>query len=140
MKFYYVTNIFYPHTFDNEATALLKFFENSTEMHFVYSCFLNERNIKTSHLMIHIKYTVVHYVNLNSRFTNQLYLRAVQYAIFFYDFLFMFILTRLLSKTLLKNYDFLIQISKTHFLMQYIIKYQDSKSCDTKMVVLDQLK
>ena len=32
--------------------------------------------------MIHLKCTVVHYVNLNSRFINQLYMRAVQYAIF----------------------------------------------------------
>ena len=107
MKFYYVTNIFYPHTFDNEATALLKFFENSTEIHFVYSCFLNERNIKTSHLMIHIKYTVVHYVNLNSRFTNQLYLRAVQYAIFFLRFLIYVYFNETFVKNFIKKLWFL---------------------------------
>ena len=35
MKFYYVTNIFDLHTFDNETTALWKFVEISTEVHFV---------------------------------------------------------------------------------------------------------
>ena len=69
----YVTNIFDLHTFDNEATALLKFFEISTEMHFVSLLFLNERNITTSHL----KCTVVHYANLNSSSLNKPYLRAV---------------------------------------------------------------
>ena len=64
MKFYYFTNIFYLHIFDKETTALLKFFENSAEMHFVSSCFLNERNIKTSHLIIHLKCAFVYYVNL----------------------------------------------------------------------------
>ena len=53
MKFYYVTNIFDIHAFDNETTALLKFFEISTEMDFVYLLFLNERNIANSLLMIH---------------------------------------------------------------------------------------
>ena len=43
------------------------------------------------------------------------YLRAVEYTIF--DFLIMSTLTRLFSKTLYKNYHFLIQISKIHFKM-----------------------
>ena len=34
MKFYYVTNIFDLHTFDNETTGFLKLFEILTEMHF----------------------------------------------------------------------------------------------------------
>ena len=55
MKFYYITSIFDLHIFDNETTALLKFFEISTEMHFVSLFFLNERNIATSPLMIHLK-------------------------------------------------------------------------------------
>ena len=55
MKFYYVTNIFDLHIFDNETTALLKFFQISTEMHFVSLFFLNERNITTSLLMMHSK-------------------------------------------------------------------------------------
>ena len=67
MTFYYVTNIFDLHTFNNETTALLKFFEISTEMHFVSLFFLNERNIATSLFMIHLKCTVVHYANLNSK-------------------------------------------------------------------------
>ena len=56
----YVTNIFDLRTFDNEI--LSKFFEISIEMQFVSY----ERNIATPLLMIHLKYTVVHYTNLNS--------------------------------------------------------------------------
>ena len=66
MEFYYITSIFDLHIFDNETTALLKFFEISTEMHFVSLFFLNDRNIATSLLMIHLKYIVMHYANLNS--------------------------------------------------------------------------
>ena len=45
MKFYYVTNIFDLHTFDNETTALLKTLEISAEMQFVSLFFLNEKSI-----------------------------------------------------------------------------------------------
>ena len=83
IKFYYVTNIFDLHTFDNETTALLNFFEISMEMHFVSLLFLNEKNIVSSLLMIHLKYTVVHYANLDSRSLNKYYLQAVEYAISF---------------------------------------------------------
>ena len=65
MKFYYVRNISDLHTFDNETTALLKCFEISTEMQFVLFL-LNERNITTSLLIIHLKCTVAHFANLNS--------------------------------------------------------------------------
>ena len=100
MKFYYVTNILALHTFDNETTALLNFFEICTEMHSVSLFFLNERNITTSVWMIHLKCTVVYYANLNSSSINKPYLRAVEYAIsFFFNFLYMFILTRFFSKT-----------------------------------------
>ena len=51
--FYYVTNTFDLHTFDNETTILFKIFENSSEIHFVSLIFLNERNITISILMIH---------------------------------------------------------------------------------------
>ena len=71
-------------------------------MHFVCLFIQNERNITTSLLMIHLKYTVVHYVNLNSSPINKPYLRSFEYviSIFFFDFLFMFFLTRPLSKFL----------------------------------------
>ena len=52
MKFYYITNIFERHTFDNKTTALLKFFEISMEKFFISLFCLNERKIKTSLLMI----------------------------------------------------------------------------------------
>ena len=96
MKFYYVTNIFDLHTFDNETTALLEFFEISTEMRFNSLFFLNERNIATSLLMINLKCTVVHYANLNSRFISNPYFQAVEYTIYAY------FNEAFLSKTLLK--------------------------------------
>ena len=64
-NFYYVTNIFDLHIFDNKTAALLFFFEICTDMHFVSLFFLNERKITTSLLMIHLKCTNVHYANLN---------------------------------------------------------------------------
>ena len=54
-------------------------------MHFVSLFFLNERNIATSLLMIHLKCTVKHYANLSSGFINQLYLQAIEYAISFFS-------------------------------------------------------
>ena len=61
MKFYYVTNIFDLHTRDNETTTLLKFFEISTEMHFVSLLFLNKRNVATS-LLITEYYSMSNFV------------------------------------------------------------------------------
>ena len=81
MKFYYVTNIFDLHTFENEMTVLLKFFEISTEIDFVSMYFLNEKKITTSLLMMHLKRTVAHYAYLNPSFINKPYLRAFEYAI-----------------------------------------------------------
>ena len=81
MKFYNVTNIFDLLTFDNKTTALSKKFEISTEMHFVSSFSLNERNITTSLVIIHLKCAVARYANLNSSSINMPYLRAVEYAI-----------------------------------------------------------
>ena len=64
-NFYYVKNIFDLHIFENEMATPLNFFEICTDIHFVSLFFLNERNITTSLLMIHLKCTVVHYANLN---------------------------------------------------------------------------
>ena len=103
MKFYYATNIFDLHILDNEPTANLKLFENSVEMHFISLFFLNERNITTLLLIIRLKCAVVRYANRNSSPINKPYLRAIEYAIslfLFFGFLFTFILTRFLSKSL----------------------------------------
>ena len=54
------------HIFDDETAALSFFLEICTDVQFVSLFFLNERNIATSLLMIHLKCTVVHYANLNS--------------------------------------------------------------------------
>ena len=90
----------------------------------------NERNITTSLLMIHLKCTIVHYANLNSRSKNKLFLNygLLNMLFRFFDFLFMFILN-----FCQKTYNFLIQISKIHFKMKYITEYLDVKPCDTKM-------
>ena len=86
--------------FYKETTALLNFFEICTEMHFVSLFFLNERNITTSLLMIHLKCTVVHYSNLNSSSVNKPFLNyaPLNMLFLFFDFSFTFILTRILSK------------------------------------------
>ena len=73
MKFCYVTNIFDLRIFENEITALLQFFEICAEMYFVSSFFLNQRNITTLLLTIHLKCTVMHYTNLNSSCINKLF-------------------------------------------------------------------
>ena len=87
-KFYYVTNIFDLHIFDIGTATLLNFFEICTEMHFVSLFFLNERNITTSLLMIHLKCTVVHYSNLNSSSINKLFLNYERLSIYiFFQFL-----------------------------------------------------
>ena len=120
LKFYYVTSFFNLQIFNNETTVLLKFFEICADMHFVSLICLNERSITTSLLVIDLKCTVVHYANLNSSSINKLFLNYelsnMLFRCFFY-FLFLFILTRLLSKTLWKNYPFLTQIFKIHFKM-----------------------
>ena len=45
--------------------VLLKFFEISTEMRFVSSLFLYERNIKISLFTMHLEWTIVYYAILN---------------------------------------------------------------------------
>ena len=47
------------------------FFEICTETYFVSLLFLNQRNITTFLLMMHLKCTVVHYANLNSSSVNK---------------------------------------------------------------------
>ena len=74
MKFYHVKNVFDLHTFDNETTTM--------EIHFVSLAFLNDKNIiTTSLLFIHLKCTIMHYVDLNSSSINKPLLRAVEYDI-----------------------------------------------------------
>ena len=59
--FYFVTNTLDLHIFENETATFSNFFEISTDMHFVSLFFLNERNITTSLLMIHLRCTFLHY-------------------------------------------------------------------------------
>ena len=111
MRFYYVTNSFDPHTFDNETTALLIFFEISTEMHFVSLFFLNERNITILILLIHLKCTVVHYANLNLSSASKHYLGAVEYVIHF----FLFLTYVDLNETFVKNFMKKLSFFNTNF-------------------------
>ena len=124
MKFYYATNIFDLQIFDNEKTTyFLKFAQNpfffsqskkcynlffDDRMRFFSLIFLNERNITTSILIIHLKCTVVYHINLSSSSINKSFSndesRRICYFVFF-DFLFMFILKWRLSKTLCQNYN-----------------------------------
>ena len=87
MRFYYVTNIFDLHIFDNKTTVLSTFFEICKEMNFV-SFFLNEGNIVISRLMVHLKCTAAaHYTNLEFKLHKQAVfkLRAVEYVISFFS-------------------------------------------------------
>ena len=61
--------------------ALLKVFETSREINFLYLFFLNERNITSPLLMTHLKCVVFHCDNLNSSSINKVYLRAIEFAI-----------------------------------------------------------
>ena len=117
-NFYYVKNIFDLHIFENEMATPLNFFEICTDIHFVSLFFLNDRNITTSLLIIQLKFTVVHYTNLNSSSINKPFLNyglSNMPFCFCFDFLFMFILLKLFSTKCTKQLHFLIQISKIHF-------------------------
>ena len=83
--------------------------EICTEMHFV-SFLLNERNITTSLLMIHLKRTVLHYSNLNSSSINTPFLNYGPLNTFFFRFL----IYVCFNEAFL---IFLMQISKIHFKM-----------------------
>ena len=113
-NFYYITNIFDLHKFENETAALLFsiffFFSICWDMHFVPLFFLNKRNMTTFLLMKHLKCTVVHYTSLNWSSKNKRFLsyRSLNMSFLFFDFLFMFILMKLLSKYLWNNYNFFI--------------------------------
>ena len=71
-------------------------------MGFVYLIFLNERNITTLLLTIHLKCTVVHYTKLDSSSANKLFLNYGPLNILFRfsRFLNYVYLARLLLKTL----------------------------------------
>ena len=80
-----LTKIFDLHNFDNETTTSLNFFEISNEMYFVSLFFLNEINVATSLLIIHLKCTFVNYANLNLSPINKPYLQTNEYAISFFS-------------------------------------------------------
>ena len=86
-------------------------------MHFISLFFLNKRNITTFLLMIHLKCTVVHYVNLNSSSINKPFLNYGPLNMLF-CFSFQFLVCVYFNETFVKkdmnNYHFLIQISKIH--------------------------
>ena len=68
---------------------------------FCFLCFLNERNITNSFLMIHLKSAVGHYANLNSSFISKLFINygPSNMLFCFFSISYLCILTRPLSKT-----------------------------------------
>ena len=68
------------------------------EMHFLSYFFLNERNTKTSLLMIHLKCAAVHYLNSSS--INKHYLRAAEYSILLSSLFFIYVYFRGLCQKL----------------------------------------
>ena len=106
MQFFYVKNIFDLQFSDNETTTLSKSLEICTKMHFVSLFFLNERNI----LVIQLKCTVVHYVDLRSS-SIIFKLRAVEYASPFFSICYLSLFQRGSCEKLLKK----IFIFNTHF-------------------------
>ena len=106
MQFFYVKNIFDLQFSDSETTTLSKSLEICMKMHFVSLFFLNERNI----LMIQLKCTVVHYVNLRSS-SIIFKLRAVEYVSPFFSICYLSLFQRGSCEKLLKK----IFIFNTHF-------------------------
>ena len=70
---------------------------------FCFFIFLNERNITTSHLMIHLKCTGVHHANLNSSSKNKPHLRATEHAISFIQFLIYVYINKAFVKNFMKK-------------------------------------
>ena len=69
------SQVFLIYTFlTKKRRHFFNFFEICTEMRFVSLFFLNERNIATILLMIHLKCTVLHYADLNSSYVNKPFL------------------------------------------------------------------
>ena len=106
--------VFDLYTFDNETMALLKVFETSREINFLSLFFLNERNITSPLLMMHLKCVVFHCANLNSGSINKVYLRAIEFAISISSRFFIYVSFKI------KKYHFLMQISKIDYKMQYV--------------------
>ena len=71
---------------------------------FCFFIFLNERNITTSHLMIHLKCTVVHHANLNSSSKNKPHLRATEHS--FIQFLIYVYINEAFTKNFMKKLSF----------------------------------
>ena len=72
-KFYYITNNFDLHIFDEDGGGPFKFLWN-LHKNALSLFFLNEINITTSLSMMHLKCTVVYYSYLNSSSMNKLFL------------------------------------------------------------------
>ena len=112
-KFYYVTNIYDLHIFEKETTALLMFFWNlhrNAFCFFIFSKWKKHYNPPFDDtfkmLRIILSKPFVNYGPLNMLF-----------LFCFFDFLFTFVLTKVLSKKIWNNYHFLMQISKSYFKM-----------------------
>ena len=127
MKFYYITNIFDLHIFDNETRALLIFFWNLHRNAFCFFIFLTDRNITNSLLTIHLKCTVVPYANLNSSFLKKPFLncRPLNMLFRFFRFLIYVHFNEAFVKNFMKKLSFFNKNFQNSF--QDIVYYRNIK-------------
>ena len=84
MNFYNVTNIFDQLILTMKQRSFQNFGKFTGKCILFLYFFLNERNITTSLLMVHLTCTVMHYSNLNSNSINKLFLDYRQFFDFFH--------------------------------------------------------
>ena len=101
------------------SNSPLNFFWNLHGRAFSFYILSNGANVKASILLVVLKCIVVDYSNGNGSFIGRLFSNMghwICYSIFS-DISFIVFFTRLLSKSLWRNYPFSAQISKIHFKM-----------------------
>ena len=130
-NFYYITNIFDIHIFDNETAAFFFFF-----LKFARICtliFLNEKAIITFLLMMHLKCNGVHYVNLNASSKNKPFLNYWSLNMLF-CFFFRFLICVYFNEAFVKKILKFIFISRFITLHNIWMSNLVILKCDTKNV------
>ena len=114
-------------------------FWNLHENAFCFIFFLNKRNITTYPLMIYLKYTAVHYTNLNSSSVNNPFLKyrpLNMLVCFFFRFLIYVYFNKTFFKNFMKKIYFLIQIHKSYF---KIFFFYSSLNVDSYAILFDNI-
>ena len=146
MKLFYVTNIFDLHTFGNETANLLKCFEISTQMYFVFSfvsCFFVSLFFskwrKYCSLTFEDTFKVFKvFANLNSSSINIPYLYGLLDVLFRF---FRFVIYIHINVPYVKNFMKKLSLFNTNFQksfqdVYYVTEYENVKPCDTKIAAL----